>query len=270
MSVSLIPTTQKIEQACELLNEAISRLLLAVSLCPPIGRYEADVEASNLLKLIIRHVESIISISQSDLVLLPSAIVVARSAYETAIKLLWIIDPQDPFNREVRWLAHLQTEEEFYIKMSNKLGKFGLGQEEQELATAIKEFRLGVTDKLPDGYRALSRLPNLYDMLTSLNQENKYITYIVFSQFSHANHHATKFYRKNLGINREIGEYISSQDWWSCFAIAWYCIHSTGEKFLSIIGGDPTKFLSLEFGNQIQTAIDAIKDDELNFINKNK
>jgi hypothetical protein len=65
-----------------LLEEAIGRLIRAWAGCRPLGEYEADGEALNLLKLIIRHVESVVALASRDLVLLPSALVVARAACE--------------------------------------------------------------------------------------------------------------------------------------------------------------------------------------------
>jgi hypothetical protein len=106
MSSTILPPTKAIIEAGERLNEAIERLLRTVP-GPPIGRYEADVEAGNLLKLVIRHVEGVIALSLNDLVLLPSAMVIARACYEAAIKAMWMATPDDPFDREVRWLAHL-------------------------------------------------------------------------------------------------------------------------------------------------------------------
>ena len=82
MSGTVMPPTPKIQSPATLLDEAIGRLTKAMADCKPIGEYEADVESRNLLSLIIRHVESVIALALRDLIVLPSAIVVARAAYE--------------------------------------------------------------------------------------------------------------------------------------------------------------------------------------------
>jgi len=82
MNGTVMSPTLAIQSAAALLDEAIERLIKALASCDDIGRYEADVESSNLLKLVVRHIESVIALASRDLVLLPSAMVVARAAYE--------------------------------------------------------------------------------------------------------------------------------------------------------------------------------------------
>jgi hypothetical protein len=152
MNATVYPPTPEIMLATTLLDEALARLIQEKSTCHPDGKFESDVEALNLLHLIIRHIESVTVLATRDLVTLPSAMTVARAAFETTIKLLWLIDPDDPFDREVRWLAQLQTEEEYYKNVAARLATLGKGQAEQRIATTIAEFRLGVIDRLPKGY----------------------------------------------------------------------------------------------------------------------
>jgi hypothetical protein len=258
MSGTVTPPTQAIECAAALLDEAIGRLIKATSTCGPSGRYESDVESMNLLKLIIRHVESVVALANRDLVLLPSAMVVSRSAYEAAIKLLWIATPDDPFQREVRWLAHLQTEEDFYTRMAAQAAKFGGGAAEQQTAEAIRQFRVNVSTMLPEGYVPLKQLPSMYQMLEHLGEERKYPLYIIGCQYAHGTHHATGTYRQNLGTAKVLGEQISARNWYPCFSISWYSLHASGERYLRRVGGDPTAFLSEQFGTRVQEAIDEI------------
>src|SRR5437773_2761222 len=77
----VMPPTPAIRTATGLLDEAIRQLMQALPGCDALGHYEADIESLNLLRLIIRHVESVIALADRDLLLLPSAIVVARAAY---------------------------------------------------------------------------------------------------------------------------------------------------------------------------------------------
>jgi len=258
MSGTILPPTPAIQSAATLLDEAAGRLVEALSGCHEIGPYEADVECLNLLKLIVRHVESVTVLALRDLVLLPSAMGVARAAYETTIKLLWMAASDDPFEREVRWLAHLQGEEEYYLKMASKLKKFGHGDDEKKTGETIRRFRNDVASKLPASYKPLKQLPNLYQMLESLGEERKYPMYIFGCQFAHGTHHATGLYRKHLGTAKVFGEYIAEKDWAACFSMTWYSLHASGECFLLRAGGNPRDFLSVEFGSKVQSAIHAI------------
>ena len=261
MSGTVIPPTPVIQSAATLLDEAAGRLVRALSGCHEIGHYEADVECLNLLKLIIRHVESVTVLSLRDLALLPTAMGIARAAYETTIKLLWIAAPADPFGREVRWLAHLQSEEDYYLKMASQLAKLGHGEAKQKTVETIRRFRNDVTAKLPAGYTPLKQLPNLYQMLESLGEERKYLMYVIGCQFAHGTHHATGLYRRHLGTEKVLGEHIADKDWAACFSMTWYSLHASGQCFLQRAGGNPHDFLSVEFGSKVQAAIHAITEN---------
>jgi hypothetical protein len=260
MSDTVIEPTPAIRTAAALLDEAVGHLVRAIGSCGPIGRYEADVECFNLLRLIIRHVETVAVLASRDLVLLPSAVVVARAAYESTIKLLWLAAPDDPFEREVRWLAHLQTDEDYHRKIASRLAKFGKGEADDNVAETIRQFRIAVAAKLPPGLTPLTQLPNLYQMLESMGEERKYLMYILGCQFTHATHHATGIYRKNLGTEKVLGEHVTPRDWAACLSMTWYSLHAAGERFLVRAGGNPRDFLPIDVGSRVQAAIDAVID----------
>jgi hypothetical protein len=64
-----------------------------------------------MLVPIIRNVEGVLLMAREDLRLLPAAFSTSRTAYEVAIRVLWLMDPTDPYEREVRWLAYLSQDE---------------------------------------------------------------------------------------------------------------------------------------------------------------
>jgi hypothetical protein len=86
-----------------------------------VGKFESDVEALLLFNLVIRDIEAILTLARTDLVLLPSANVLARAVFEIALKAAWIVQPDDPFDREVRWLAHLAEEERLHKALSESV-----------------------------------------------------------------------------------------------------------------------------------------------------
>src|SRR5690349_14733468 len=107
----VLPTTPEIERACELLEQFTHRVLDARKTFPSLGEYEASIEGLNLMYLMIRNVEAVVTLAREDLVLLPSAMNLTRSVFEMAMKTIWMLAPEHPFEREIRWLAQLQTEE---------------------------------------------------------------------------------------------------------------------------------------------------------------
>jgi len=107
------------------MDGAIQAFLTRRKSLPPLGRWEADIEANNLFNLAIRHIESIVELARRDLVLLPSANVLARAVFETSVKAAWMVQPDDPFQRELRWLAHLQEEVRMHDRLVSRGVRFG-------------------------------------------------------------------------------------------------------------------------------------------------
>jgi hypothetical protein len=256
----VLQPTPEIEKACDLLELFIKRVLDARDTFPPLGEYESCDESLLLLYLIIRNIEAISALAKKDLILLPSAMNITRSVFEMAIKILWILAPQDVFEREVRWLAQLQTEEQYYDRISQRLGKLGIDNTDIiKIRDEISGFRLGVTKALPQEYKPLSKIPDFAAMLSAINEEQKYMTYIFLSQYSHGTHKATGLYRKGLGTKKEFGEFIKPKDWGVVISVCWYCLAKTSERIFIVIGGDAKRFLIDDFVQEIQGVIQKIE-----------
>src|SRR5205823_454556 len=99
-----------------------------------------------------------------------AALSASRSAFEIAVRALWLLDPKDPFGREVRWLAQLATQENYHERLAKKFEELGLdGSLHRASAKDVREFRLRVAAVLPAGYKPVQQLPNLEMMMKSLN-----------------------------------------------------------------------------------------------------
>jgi hypothetical protein len=254
-----IPPTPEIKQVCILLEELIHRFLR-----PPtpyeVGEFEYKAECLNLLALIIRDVESITTLGKCDLVLLPSAMNLTRSVLEKAVRILWMLDPSDPFDREVRWLAHLHTEENYYDRISNRMIELGIdNQQILKNRETISEFRRGITEVLPKPYKPMKEIPNLSKMMKDIGEADKYPTYILLSQYVHGTHVATGTYRKGLGNAKELGEYISPDDWAIIFDVCKYFLIVTTVKFNHVITGEMSTHVSVDLIRDIETEIAKIE-----------
>lgn len=91
---------------------------------PSLGRWEAEVEVISLFNLVVRDIESIVELSKIDLVLLPAACVLARSVFEISVKGARMMQPDDPFQREVRWLAHIREEARMHERIAAQVPEF--------------------------------------------------------------------------------------------------------------------------------------------------
>jgi hypothetical protein len=155
--------------ACRELDAAIGLFLDASRTLPCLGTYESEVEALNLFYLAIRDTEGVIALVRADLVLLPAAIAASRAAFEVAVKAAWMIDADDPYNREVRWLTHLRSEERYYDRVAQRLESLGNDAKSLRARTeTFRSFRQAVVQILPAGYHELPGLPSFEDMLKSV------------------------------------------------------------------------------------------------------
>lgn len=256
----VLKPTSDINKICDLLENWIHAFLIARNTIPSLGEYEAPIESLNLMYLMIRNVESIIIMARHDLVILPSAMHLTRSVFEMAIKTLWMLAPSDEFEREVRWLAQLHTEEKYFDRFAQRMSKIGIDNTDViKTRDVISKFRLDVTGVLPKPYKTLSEIPNLADMMKDIHEEQKYFTYMLLSQYSHGTHVATGIYRRGLGTEKVFGEYITPKDWGIVFSVCWYCLARTGERIFEILGGDTKTFINNNFFQEIQNTIQNIE-----------
>jgi hypothetical protein len=224
-----------------------------------VGEYEAPVEGMVLVSLQARYLEAICELARRDVVLLPGALVLARSILETGARTLWLLAPDDVFESEARWLAHLKTEEDWLNRAGNLVEQIGAdpGMYRQR-ATQVQEFREAVTGKLPAGTPVPARVPDLRSMLRSLGEERKYLGYIRLSQFAHGTIHAGGLYRRNLGTEKELAEDVKPEDWKAVFSAAWPAfVASSGVLYVKHLGAPPP--FTREFEGNVLESIENIR-----------
>jgi hypothetical protein len=264
MTKTILPITKPLARVCVLLDDLVTKFIAACrETLTPLGKYEAEDEAQNLFKLAIRNLEGVVALARNDLILLPPALAAARACFEAAVKGAWLIDADNPFDREARWLVHLASEERYLARVANELGKLKrdvttFRQQER----TIRDFRLVVEERLPRHIARLKGSPSFKEMVTSLGGESLYSLYILLSQSSHAEHQATWLYRSGgLGTAARIGEFVKPADWWLPLRISFLSISHPGQVLLARLGGNPDHFLRSEMRRQIEESIRDIGND---------
>jgi hypothetical protein len=154
----LLPITPPVKTACDALEAFIGDFIAAWRTFPPPGKYEAEVEAHNLFKLVIRNAEGILELARHDLILLPPALAAARACFETAVKASWLVNPENPFDREARYLIHLKAEERS-IRRTERISDMAFQRQLLERERSIREFRVGVEKAMPKHVKLLPGTP---------------------------------------------------------------------------------------------------------------
>jgi hypothetical protein len=259
MTATSITPTKTIIQTTHLIDEAIGLYLKKNVGLRKHLRYESDAESKILFIQVIRHVEAIGELARRDLATLPSALVLTRAAFETTARILWMLHPNEVFDREARFLAHLGGEAEYFQRFAKFLEQFGHdGESWRSSFESIRNFRMGVQNKLPASIQRVETLPNLRDMLKDIGQEGLYATYMHLSQFSHGSPVAGGLYRRGRGLSMRLGEFIYPESWVDPLRSAWWCVAKGGQKILERVVGDSGGFPPPDFVKRVNDALKKI------------
>jgi hypothetical protein len=68
---TILPITGSIKSVCELLDGVVGDFIATCRERLPPLRYEAEIEALNLIKMAMRNVEGVMALARRDLILLP-------------------------------------------------------------------------------------------------------------------------------------------------------------------------------------------------------
>lgn len=251
--------TRSIAEATTLIEEGVERFLLARKTLPQLGKYESHLEALNLFNFVIRHTEAICTLAKRDLVMLPSALPLARAALETTCKIIWMLHPTEVFDREARWLAYLAGEESYLRKTGNLLIECGQdGAPWIENANKTHQFRTSVERLLPPTTQPLKALPDFRSMLKEIGEEPRYLSYMRLSQFAHGTHAAGSLYRKNLGCGKVLGKFIYPESWAEPMKCCWWCLATGGTRILNVLGGQSREFMNESFLYKVTEALNKV------------
>jgi len=253
----LIPPTQGIITISNLLEDGIHRFLKATEKTIQVpGEFECIDEGLLQYNLIIRNIEAVALLAKHDQVLFPTAMGIARSTFEIAVRVLWMMTPKDAFIRESRWLSQIENIEEYNniaVKFYREHG-FDHSQFTQDRELILR-FRQKLNELLIVKGHNPKRLPDLRDMLKEIGLEKEYIRYIVLSQFTHGTLISTSVYRMNFGNMKIFGEYITSIDWYGIFNSLWFCLSYPGKLLIERLGGNAGAFISLKYEEEVNDAL---------------
>lgn len=261
---TVLPITAPVARVCELLDDLVARFIATCrDTLPPLGKYEAEIESLNLFKIAIRNTEGVLALARRDLALLPPALAAARSCFETAVKAAWLVNADDPFDREARWLIHLASEERYLARVADRLEKIGNDVTAlRNRESIIRNFRLAVDAKLPKNIARLKGTPDFEKMLEALGGENLYSFYLLLSQSTHAEHATTWNYRTGgLGTEKHIGEFVQPTNWFIPLRVCFLSFTQPSLIFLARLGGKPGEYLSEETRQMIESNIERLAEN---------
>lgn len=262
METIIEPPTPEILDLCASIDNVIAGYLAAMGQGKvKLGRFEAEVEAYTLNKLIIRHAEACVLMARHDLVLLPSAHVTARAAFEAHLKIMWMLQPVDPYEQETRWVLHLKSAADHWQKLAK-------GEHfDAELRAQLLEQKNIVDGIATDignllekqGYAVPAKAVSLWDMLKDLDQKYLYPAYVQFSAYAHTNFEVASLYRKNLGCGKKLGEFIRPKDWAFPLEAVWKSLITASRRVVSLVEAPPNSFPVENLHSVFQRRLDSLQ-----------
>lgn len=217
-------------RVADVIEQMIVQYIRGLRGVPAIGRWEAPQEGIALGWLLVRNVEAVIEMARRDEVLVTAAWSNARVAFELATRIIWMLHPGDRYEAECRWLALLGE----YVEIEKKLAREVPARADfhNNKADAIQMFREGVISALPSGYH-VRRIPNFLDMLKALDTPEMYRFYREGSQYIHGGMYAAASYSKNLGYERNLGDFTSTVDWILPMRLCWLSLRRAASIILN-------------------------------------
>lgn len=204
---------------------------------PPVGHWEALDEAHVMGNLCIRQIEGTVALARTDMVLLPAAWATARSAFEIAVRIEWLLSPPADFEREARWLARVREGARYWRQIGDRLAAVG-GDPAQahRIAGAMTSFADGVAVQLPTDV-PVAAIPNL-DAMVAESDPVQYVVYKMASQYVHGTHEGGVLYRQHLGSMKTFSEQVDPHRWVDPMRFCWWAL--TGGLALAVraSGGD--------------------------------
>lgn len=258
----ILATTPEIRAACDRVDDAVGRALSAMSRTvsnhAAWGRYEADREAVKMFLLASRSIEGVLTLARTDLVLLPPAILAARGAFETLLKAAWLVDCDDPMDRELRWVQHLRSEERAWSRTAGHLRKAGQDPTwASSNADRTKAFREHVEKAFPAGYVQLPGSPSVEEMIETLHEKRLYTMYTFMSQYMHGDRIASSLYDRMTERSRDA---VRPDDWSIPLKVCWISLARASRLILSRIGGNPDDFMTPLETTEVDAFLNAIDE----------
>jgi hypothetical protein len=223
------------------LDACIGRFLEARSGLLGSHGWEAPREGWALSNLMVRNMEAVLLMARTDEVMVSAAWSNARCVFEHAVRIVWLLNTPDRFTGECRWLGFLADVERFHRLVAEAARAYPdlpNSTDHAGLERALREFREGVTAKLPQGY-APEKPPSFEAMLGTMDGAAMYRYYREGSQYVHGSVWGTAGYRRNLGVHARFGEFSSTADWILPLRLCWLSLRNAGAVLLSSLGDEP-------------------------------
>lgn len=260
--IALRPPSSRLRRAAQLLDEGNSQLLAARSgLDQSLGQFESTHDGLNLLYLCIRHIDSVVVLATYDSVVWPAAITAARGAFECCVRSLWLVDADDPFEREGRWLGLLDSDVEARRRFARRADTDAVVSKSSAyqltLATHFKKRHDDTRRLLAGKGREPVSVPKFDAMMKAARVRTSYAHYVHSSQYAHGTLWATWAFRGDDWASRSGRESRDERDWAIALNLCGAALLDPAPRVLKRLGVS-TRIFRKNYTAQLERAIAAV------------
>lgn len=203
----------------------------------------SDIAAANYLRLMGTHIRGILYLANHDLFLQP-ALSVSRIVIEVFGRLMWLIEPNEIDDRQIRFIALLENEkgehELYYKNLKIEKTKDFLSDKE-----VLDDHIKNIEKTLPSEYSKVN-FPSTKKLLKEIGEEHLYPLFRRLSLSVHGNHGTIW-----AGIT-DAEERINQTYWYTPLFICFYVTAVAGEKYLNRFGGNTNDVITREIKTEIE------------------
>jgi hypothetical protein len=234
-----VSPTKATERLCLEIESLLQQVLQRASHAKgALGRYDHEMDANSLFIVVVRHVEALIVLARRDLAFLASASVCARAAFEAQARLMWLTEPQDLYEREARSVRLTRHDTEDYDKIVR----------DQSTPNSIRQYAISYTrpfrdyvERVSDAIKAIGEydthksLPKMHELLVSVDSRPFYAYYRLLSAYVHSSRQSMGYFRRHLGANTEVHDFVVPANWLLPFEVAWGSLFRASHALLFLL-----------------------------------
>lgn len=213
ISTVLPPPTELLGLA-EAIDDSLGVYLAARTNWSQSTEWEALRYAVTMSNHALRNAEATLVLARNDMTLLSSAWATARVATESTLKMLWLLEPDNVWERESRWVACMDEGARGGAKGLLKSRPGGARWTEQ-----LARFSTEIKQRLPKGTTVPGKPGN--DVLARQHGPELEVMYVEASQFIHATYYGMQQWQKNLGDAAVFEETVRPIDWLTPLVMSW-------------------------------------------------
>jgi hypothetical protein len=255
MKKNKVYPTEKITEITKSFQEIISRfedIIDSNSQSTKFKSYDSDVAIADYIKLLIKNIEGVLCLANTNPLLLPPALIISRSIFELSVKLLWLMEPNNYIERENRLIAMLDKdieERKTYIReiinlKDNQSNIDSVKSDKQ----VIENIRDEIKNRLSNEYKKVKLKENFNHLLKELGLEKHYPLYKVLCSSVHAQHSSTWTL-----------SYFEDKYWSTPLQVCWATFAVCIPRFSQIFNYESNSFLSESTTNKFNLLFKELK-----------